>query len=150
MQWRERGGKWKSKTVKAAKTTVKGLKRGKLYDFRVRAVAGEAKGEWSAQGRRWLVAPSGVKAASSKAGTVKVTWKKTSKANAGYKVVVRYSKSGKAVATKTVKAKRTSATVKGLASGKRAYVEVLPLRKAGGATYTGALARAKSPAKVAG
>ena len=129
---------------------VKGLKAGKLYNFRVRAVAGKATGAWSKQSHRWLKRQAGVKAASKKAGAVRVTWKKTAKANAGYLVVVRYSKAGKVVAKKKVAASKTAATVKGLKPGKRAWVYVRALRKAGGKTYSGALTRSKaSVVKVA-
>ena len=54
------------------------------------------------------------------------------------------------MATKTVKAGKRGATVKGLAPGKKAWVQVQPLRKAGGKTYGGAFTRAKSAVKVAG
>ena len=91
-----------------------------------------------------------MKAASEKAGAVKVSWKKNTKANAGFKVIVRYSKNGTAVATKTVAAGKTSVTVKGLTPGKKAWVQVHPLRKAGGKTYTGAFKLPKSAVKVAG
>ena len=120
LQWRARGGKWKTATVKTAYATVKGLETGGLYDFRVRAVAGKSKGAWSEEYSRWLASQTGVKATSKKAGTVTASWAKTAKANAGYKVVVRYSKGGKTMATQTVAAGKTKATFKGLAPGKKA------------------------------
>jgi len=151
VQWRERGGKWKTATAKGTKTTVKGLKTGKFYDFRVRAVSGKSKGAWSAERHRWLVRQAGVKAASTKSGSVKVTWAETPKANAGYLVTVRYSSGGANVAMQQVAAGKTGATIKGLAPGKKAYVQVRALRTVGGATYSGVLTRsAKSIVTVAG
>lgn len=113
------------------------------------AAPGSAEGgtmEYSLDGETWSKAVP----TATEPGAVKVSWKKTPKANAGYEIVVRYSKNGKAVATKTVKAGKKSATVKGLTPGKRAYVEVHPMRKAGGSTYDGTFMRAKSPVKVSG
>ena len=127
------------------------MKAGKLYDFRVRAMSGNAKEAWSAQAHRWLAKLAGVKTTSKKPGVVKVSWPKTAKANAGYDVVVRYSKYGKVVAFKTVKAGKTSATIKGLKSGKKVWVQVRPLREAGKTTYSGVLTSSKaSVVKVAG
>ena len=151
VQWRVKGGKWKTKTVKSTKATFKGMKAGKLYDFRVRAVSGKNKGAWSAQGRRWFEKQAGIEAASKKAGTVKVSWSKTAKANAGYLVMVRYSKNGATAAKQTVAVGETSATITGLTPGKKAWVHVRALREAGGATYSGVLTRSKaSVVKVAG
>ena len=148
-QWRKRGGKWKTKTIKSTMVALKGMKKGKLYDFRVRAVLGKSKGAWSAQKHRWFAKQANVKAASMKAGTVKVSWKENAKANAGYKVIVRYSKFGKVVATKYVANRKASTSVKGLRAGKKAWVIVRPLRKAGDTVYSGISKRAKAPVKVA-
>ena len=54
LQYRQAGGKWKAKTVKGASKTVKGLKADKLYQFRVRAVAGKQKGAWSTMAKHRL------------------------------------------------------------------------------------------------
>ena len=154
VQWRERGGKWKTVAVRGTEITVKGLKYGKFYDFRVRAAAGKSgksKGAWSTVRHRWLVRQAGVAARSAKAGAVKVTWAKTPKANAGYLVTVRYSRDGMTVAKQNVAAGKTGATIKGLKPGKTAFVHVRALRQLGDTTYAGALTRsAKSIVKVAG
>ncbi|MBQ9002021.1 MAG: fibronectin type III domain-containing protein, partial [Eggerthellaceae bacterium] len=151
VQWRERGGKWKTASVKSAKTTVKGLKTGKFYDLRVRAVSGTHTGAWSAVSHCWLVRQAGVAAESTKSGTVKVMWTKTAKANAGYVVMVSYSKDGATVAKRTVAAGKMGATITGLKPGKTAYVQVCSLRKLGRTTYAGALtSSAASIVKVAG
>ena len=68
VQWRKHGGKWKTKSVKSAKATVKGMKSGKLYDFRVRAVAGKSKGAWSTMRHCRLAKQAGIKASSKQAG----------------------------------------------------------------------------------
>ena len=98
VQWRAQGGKWKAKTVKSTKATVKGLKVGKAYDVRVRALFGKSKGDWSTQGRCWLAKQVGVKATSKKPGIVKVSGKVTVKAGlkAGraYKVKVKVTAAG--------------------------------------------------------
>ncbi len=151
MQWREQGGKWKTKTVKSTKTTVKGLASNKLYDFRVRAVVGSSKSAWSGQIHRWSTKQARVKAVSKKAGIVNVSWSKSAKANAGYLVVVRYSKNGNVAAKQVVAAGKTSAIVKGLKPGKTAWVEVSAQRKVGGTVYAGELTCTKSSiVKVAG
>ena len=48
LQWREKGGMWKTKAVKGTKASVKGLEPGKTHQLRVRGVAGKVKGFWSA------------------------------------------------------------------------------------------------------
>ena len=123
---------------------------GKVYDFRVRAVAGKSKSAWSAVKHCWFAKQTGVRTVSRKAGTVRVNWAKIGGANAGYKVVVRYSKTGKAVAVKNVKANKTNVTIKGLKPGKRAWVQVRPLRKAGGESFAGITGRSKNVVKIAG
>ena len=86
-----------------------------------------------------------------KAGTVKVSWSKTAKENAGYLIVIRYSKDGTTVAKKKVSGGKTNATVKNLKPGKTAWVEVRALRNEGGTIYSSALTSSKaSVVKVAG
>ena len=53
-------------------------------------------------------------------------------------------KGGKPVATKKAKSGATSATVKGLKSGKKCYVRVRPYRVQSGTTYPGAISGWKS------
>ena len=72
-------------------------------------------------------------------GSVKVTWKADKAATGGFKVFVYSKKGGKVVKTKVVKAGATSATIKGLKSGKTYYVRVRPYRVQSGTTYTGAI-----------
>ena len=139
LQYRKAGGKWKTAKAKGVSRTVKGLKAGKLYRFRVRAVAGKQAGAWSDAACRYLGSVKGVKATVKTAGSVTTTWKADPKANAGYKVIVRYAKHGAVVAQASVAKGKVKATVKGLEKGERYWVEVRPVRASGGKTYTGIL-----------
>lgn len=65
-------------------------------------------------------------------------WKADPEATAGYTLRVRTKKGGAVIARLTVPAGKTSATVKGLTPGKRVWVQVRPLRAAGGKVYAGA------------
>lgn len=48
LQWRVKGKKWKTVKTKKRSVVVSGLKKGKRYQFRVRAVAKKRiKGDWS-------------------------------------------------------------------------------------------------------
>ena len=143
LQWRAVGGKWKKAKAKGASKTVKRLKRGRLYQFRVRAVAGKAKGPWSRVTGRYFkrVALKSAKRAGS--GAVKAKWKADPKANAGYLVMVYDKKGGELLARQDVAVGKTSATVSGLEPGKKVFVRVRPLRSASGATYIGVLSAGK-------
>ena len=146
LEWRQAGAKrWATEEVKGTSATVSGLRAGALYNLRVRAVAGEAAGAWSAASRRWLRTVTGAKASAGKErGSVKVTWKADKSATGGYRVFVYDRKGGAAVASRTAKAGATSATVKGLKPGKTYYVRVRPYRLRSGATYVGALSGYKA------
>lgn len=149
LQWRAKGGKWKAAAVKGTSRTVKGLKAGKTYQFRVRAVAGSTKGPWSGVSSRYFQRLKAVAAKPGKeTGSISVRWKADPKADAGYMVVVRAKKSGAAIARKAVAAGKTKATVKGLKSGKRVWVQVRSLRSAGGRVATGVLRSCPKYVKV--
>jgi hypothetical protein len=141
LQWRKAGAKkWATTTVKGKSKTVTGLKVGTLYEFRVRGVNGKVRGKWSSASLRWLKGAAKAKAAAGKAGgSVKATWRADKAATGGFKVFVYAKRGGKVVKTKVVKAGATSATVKGLKSGKTYYVRVRPYRTQGGSTYYGAI-----------
>lgn len=139
LQWRVRGGKWKSAAVKSTSKAVKGLSAGKLYQFRVRAVAGSVKGAWSNVSGRYYRTVSLKSVRRAGAGAVSVAWKADPKVNAGYAVIVRDKLGGKVIARKVVSASETSATVRGLKAGKKVWVRVRSLRTVGGITYIGVL-----------
>ena len=141
LQWRKAGAKkWTTVSAKGKSKTVTGLKAGACYEFRVRGVNGKVRGKWSSASLRWLKGAAKAKAATGKSGgSVKATWRADKAATGGFKVFVYSKRGGKVVATKTVKAGATSATVKGLKSGKTYYVRVRPYRAQGGSTYYGAI-----------
>ncbi|MDO4807724.1 MAG: fibronectin type III domain-containing protein, partial [Coriobacteriales bacterium] len=139
LQWRRAGGKWKTVSAKGTSKLVAGLKPGGLYQFRVCAVAGETKGAWSKVSRRYLRSVKGVNATVRKAGTVTASWAADPEADLGYVVKVRYEKGGAVVATASVAAGKTKATVKVPKSGRRLWVEVRPVRASGGKAYSGIL-----------
>ena len=56
VQYRVHGGKWQTTTVESKKATLKGLKAGKRYDVRVRAVSGKQRGAWSNVSFKKLIA----------------------------------------------------------------------------------------------
>ena len=137
LQWRQKGGKWETAEAKGVSTAVPRLKAGKLYQFRVRAVAGDSKGAWSKISKRYFAKVASAKAASKKEGVVTVTWTADKKANAGYAIFVTGAKSGRLLAKVTVGAGKTRASIKGLPSGKRVCVQVRPLRASGSTVYSG-------------
>ena len=141
LQWRKAGAKkWTTASVEGGKKTVAGLKKGVAYEFRVCGVNGKVSGKWSKASPCWLKGAAKVKADSGKStGSVKATWKADKAATGGFKVFVYAKKGGKLVKTKVVKAGATSATVKGLKSGKKYYVRVRPYRTKSGTTYSGTL-----------
>ncbi|MBR5437855.1 MAG: fibronectin type III domain-containing protein, partial [Clostridia bacterium] len=123
-------GKWKTVTVKKGKTsyTVKKLKTGTTYKFKVVAVAGKNKSKASseASASTMLATASLKRAQSKKAKEVVVEWKKISGVT-GYEV--QYSTSNKftkkTTKTVTVKKDKTVKTfLKKLKSKKTYYVKV--------------------------
>ena len=122
------GKKWKSVKVKKNTATIKKLKSGTQYRFKVRAFAGKYYGTASKIVKKTTKVKKPVisKITSSKKNTAVVSWKKVTNAS-GY--VVEYSTSKKFTkkTTKIVKIKKgktTKATLKKLKSGKKYYVRV--------------------------
>ena len=146
LQWRKAGAKkWSTASVKGRSKKVAGLRAGACYEFRVRGVSGKVRGKWSSASLRWLKGAAKAKAVAGKSGgSVKATWRADKAATGGFKVFVYSKRGGKAVGTKVVKAGTTSATVKGLKSGKTYYVRVRPYRAQGGSTYYGAISGYRS------
>ena len=139
LQWRALGSAWKTVAAKGASKSVTGLTVGKLYQFRVRAVAGVTKGAWSNVSRRYYRTVSLASVKRAGAGAVSVGWRADPEVNAGYVVIVRDKPGGKVLARKAVSASATSATVRGLAPGSKAWVRVRSLRDVGGKPYVGVL-----------
>ena len=138
MQWRVAGGRWATKTVKGLEHTVKGLKYGSAYEFRVRGVSGSAKGAWYSPSLRWLKAALKVKAAKGKKpGAIKVSWAKD--AEASHRVCIYAKEGGKVIGYVDVAGGKSSVDITGLEAGRTYFVRVRPLYTASGATYAGLL-----------
>lgn len=122
------GKKWK--TVKTDKTslTVKGLKKGQSYSFKVRATAGSNQGSYSSVLKTATKVGTGaIKSLKSpKSGNLNVTWSKLSGAN-GYQLYLSTNKKFTSKTTKKVtvkKNKTVKATVKSLKKKKTYYVKI--------------------------
>lgn len=144
----QNGKKWKSVTVTKTTATVKILKSGTAYSFKVKAFAEKSYGEIS----------SAVKTAtkvkkvtlslveSAKKGQATVNWKTVTGAN-GYALEYSTSKKFTDGTTKTVKLKKSKTkkyTLKKLESGKTYYVRVKAYKTVNGKTVYGAKSSVKS------
>ena len=87
VQYRVRGGKWKTKSVRAAKATIRSLKPGRLYDVRVRAVVGKSKGAWSAVGHRRFAQQAGAKARGKKPAAFTAAQPQAKPQSSGYSLM---------------------------------------------------------------
>lgn len=142
------GKKWS--TVKTDKTslTVKKLKSGKNYRFRVRATAGSNKGAYSSTVKTATrVSTAKLKTLkSSKSATLTATWSKLSGAD-GYQLYLSTSKKFTTKTTKKVtvkKNKTVKATVKGLKKKKTYYVKLRGYKTVGGKKVYGAFSSVKA------
>ena len=133
--------KWTYKTTTKTNYTVKNLKKGGLYQFKVRAIGKQANSKWSSVQRVYL----NKKSVTLKAGkkSVKVTWKKTAKASK-YQILWSYSSKMTKAKTINVSKSKTTYTIKNLKKGKRVYVKIRALRTYKGKTYKGVLSAVKS------
>ncbi|MBR6567890.1 MAG: fibronectin type III domain-containing protein [Clostridia bacterium] len=137
------GKKWKTVTnIKKQKTTsytVKKLKNGTTYQFRIRAVNGKKKGAYvTVKVKTGVQKIANVKAVSTALTTAKVTWDKANVT--GYELQYSTSKKFTKKTTKTVKikkAKTTSYTVKKLTAGKKTYFRVRGYVNGSAKTYYG-------------
>lgn len=142
------GKSWKAVTASKTTVTVKNLKAGTSYSFKVRAVAGENEGSASAVVKTATkvakVSLSSVK--SSKAKQIAVSWKTVTGAS-GY--VVEYSTSKKFTSKTTRKAtvKKGSSkktTLNSLKSKKKYYVRVRAYKTVNGKAVYGSYSSVKS------
>lgn len=107
--------KWKSTTTTKTEKTVKSLKAGKKYTFKVTAITAD-KNYTSNNVSLYTLKKSTSKVKTKTAKSVKLSWNKNSNGD-GY-IVYRKTASGKWKSVKTIKnASTTSYTVKGLKSG---------------------------------
>ncbi len=142
------GKKWK--TVKTDKTslTVKKLKTGQSYRFKVRATAGSNQGAWSSVLKTATkVGKVTVKSLkSSKSGTLTATWSRLSGAN-GYQIYLSTSKKFTTKTTKKVtvkKNKTVKVTVKSLKKKKTYYVKLRGYKTVNDKKVYGAFSAVKS------
>ena len=128
--------KWTYKTTKKTTYTVKGLKKGKLYEFKVSARGSKGKGAWTRIKRRYNKSlKTKIKAGRNR---VTVSWNKDKKAS-GYQIIYSYRKNMSGAKKITIKnSKKTKKTIKKLKKGRIVYVRVKPLRKYKGKRYYGA------------
>jgi hypothetical protein len=126
--------------------TVKGLKKGSLYDFRVNAVNEYNDrliySEDSNIIRKYINTVSGLKVKAGK-NSVKVSWNADKKA-AGYIIRCSAKKNMKNAVTVTADAAKTSCTIKKLKKNQKYYVRVMPVASAGGESYKGAWSSRKA------
>ncbi len=144
------GKKWKTvATIKKQKTTsytVKKLKNGTTYQFRIRAVNGKKKGSYvTAKVKTGVQKITGVKATSASLTSVKLTWDKANVT--GYEIQRKDGKKWKTV-TKIKKAKTTSYTVKKLPAGKSASFRIRGYVSGSAKTYYGSYTEVKGKTAV--
>ncbi|MBQ9913249.1 MAG: DUF1906 domain-containing protein [Clostridia bacterium] len=128
VQYSTDGKKWTSLTTEKTSLTVKKLKSGKSYRFRVRATAGKYSGDYSSQVKTVTKVSAGElkKLKSSKSAQLTATWTKLSGAD-GYQLYLSTSKKFTSKTTKKVtvkKGKTVKTTVKSLKKNKKYYVKI--------------------------
>ncbi len=145
------GKKWKAvATIKKANTTtytVKKLKNGTTYQFRIRAVNGKKKSAYvSVKVKTGVQKITSVKAASTGLKSAKLTW---AKANVtGYEIQQKNGKKWKTI-KKIKKAKTVSATVSKLAAGAQTTFRIRGYVNGSAKTYYGSYTTVKVTTAVA-
>ncbi|MBQ4119288.1 MAG: fibronectin type III domain-containing protein [Clostridia bacterium] len=125
--------KWKSVTTKKTSITIKDLKAGKKYSFKVTATT-KSKKYTSITTTETTLKKVTATVKSKTKDSVKLTWKKNTNAD-GYKIYQKTSKSGSWKTVKTVKDPYTTTyTVKKLKSNKNYYFKVVSYSKENGKT----------------
>jgi hypothetical protein len=141
VQYREAGASsWTRKWSNGTNSyTVKGLKKGHLYEFKVCSAKETGSNiiysNDSTVIRRYLRTVSGLKAGGGNK-KIRISWNADSKASE-YKVVWSASSNMKNSTSSVVKGSKTSLTIKGLEKNRKYYIKVIPYRTYEGATYTG-------------
>ena len=138
--YRKAGGSWTKKATSKKSYTVSGMANGSLYQFKVRGKNADGKyGAWSKTITRYLAQAKNIKVVSKKKKQMTITASKVSGAT-GFQI--KYSTSKNMTNVKSITVKTTKAlnkTIKNLKSGKTYYVQVRPVKKYNGTTYTGAI-----------
>ena len=130
---------WKKVVVKDTKKTIRGMKSGALYQFKVQAAkkgTGVVYGKYSKTACRFYRFIHSPKYKSGKK-SIRVSWKKAPGAN-GYMVLYSTNKNLKGAAVRKLAGnKKQSCTIRGLKSGKTYYVAILAYKKKGSQIYKG-------------
>ena len=133
--------KWTYRNVTGTKTTIKGLKADKRYQFKVAAVKKNGKsvqtGQYSKVLCRICKVVKGIKCKGKKK-SIQISWKKL-KGVTGYRILISRNKDLSKAKVIRVKAGRKKYTVKKLKAKKKYYVGIQPYKKSGGKTYLGVL-----------
>ncbi len=148
VQYSTDGKKWTTLTTEKTSLTVKKLKSGKAYRFRIRAAAGKYYGSYSS------VVKSATKVAagklkslkSSKSAAITAAWTKISGAD-GYQLYLSTSKKFTEKTTKKVtvkKNKTVKTTVKKLKKNKKYYVKIRGYKTVNSKKVFGAFSAVKS------
>lgn len=138
--------KWTEKIVKNKKITLKGMKKGKFYQFRVASIKTSKNkittSNYSKISYRYIK-NSKISKVTTKNNAITVKWKKASKAS-GYQVLYSTDELFNTAQKITVGgANKTSYTIKNLKKGQRYYIRVRLIKKKGGKTYIGVLSKPK-------
>lgn len=131
------GKKWKTiKTTKSTSLTVKKLKSGTNYQFRVRAVNGKKKSAYvTVKAKTGVAKITSVKASSTGLKTAKLTWAKGKVT--GYEVQVLQSNKKWKTVKKITKSSTTSLNLSGLIPGAKNSVRIRGYVKGAIKTYYG-------------
>ena len=141
-----KSGYRKIKTVTSSSYTDRKVSAGKIYYYKVQAVASEGaySSANSAAVKASLLKIPSIKVKSAKKGRANISWKKISGAS-GYEVYMsQYKSKGFKKKAAVKKQKVVSASVKGLKSGKKYYVKIRAYRTINGKKVYGAYSKIKS------
>ncbi len=148
VQYSTDGKKWKTLTASKNYLTVKKLKSGQSYRFRVCATAGKYSGSYSSVLKTATKVSTGKLKTlkSTKSGTLTATWSKLSGAD-GYQLYLSTSKKFTSKTTKKVtvkKNKTVKTTVKKLKKNKKYYVKLRGYKTVSDKKVYGAFSAVKS------
>ena len=130
--YRKAGGAWKYLTSKSTSSKITGLAANSSYEVKVCAVNTGGQGTYSASS--FCMVSKAAPKLKGKKKSIIVTVKKI-KAATGYRI--KYSLKKNLSASKTVKTKKTTYTIKKLKKKKLYYVQVTPYKVVSGKTYWG-------------
>ena len=130
--YRKAGGAWKYLTSKSTSSKITGLAANSSYEVKVCAVNTGGQGTYSASS--FCMVSKAAPKLKGKKKSIIVTVKKI-KVATGYRI--KYSLKKNLSASKTVKTKKITYTIKKLKKKKLYYVQVTPYKVVSGKTYWG-------------